>query len=206
MIRGRGNRNVPLTEGVAEGRGSRDVPLTEGVAEGRGRPAYRKLYNPNLQPIANTLRGRMTKAEACLWKYVLRAGRMKGYTFNRQRPVLRYVADFMCKPLNLIIELDGTSHNNSRTRRHDAVRQRELESCGFSVLRFADGEVLHSIESVCGAIEREILRLEAASPGLRPPPPKGDTSPRQRGKLGIEQAKYPPYSPGFGPLQRGTPE
>ncbi len=31
------------------------------------------FYNKNLQPYANRLRKEMTKAEACLWKYVLRA-------------------------------------------------------------------------------------------------------------------------------------
>ena len=49
----------------------------------------------------------MTKAEACLWKYVLRAGKMKSFQFRRQRPVLNYIADFMCKELMLIIEVDG---------------------------------------------------------------------------------------------------
>jgi very-short-patch-repair endonuclease len=41
-------------------------------------------YNKNLQPYANNLRKRMTKSEACLWKYVLRAGKMKGYGFRRK--------------------------------------------------------------------------------------------------------------------------
>ena len=53
----------------------------------------------------------MTKAEACLWKYVLKGRMMKEYQFRRQRPVLQYVADFMCKELKLIIEVDGSSHN-----------------------------------------------------------------------------------------------
>jgi very-short-patch-repair endonuclease len=52
------------------------------------------FYNNNLQPNANRLRKEMTKAEACLWKYVLRAGKMKGFQFRRQRPVLNYIADF----------------------------------------------------------------------------------------------------------------
>lgn len=65
------------------------------------------FYNRNLQPNANRLRKEMTKAEACLWKYVLRAGKMKGYGFRRQRPVLSYIADFMCKELMLIIEVDA---------------------------------------------------------------------------------------------------
>ena len=39
-------------------------------------------YNKNLQPLANELRKEMTKAEACLWKYVLRSGQMNSYKFN----------------------------------------------------------------------------------------------------------------------------
>ena len=34
----------------------------------------RYLYNKSLRPLAGALRKNMTKAEACLWKYVLRAG------------------------------------------------------------------------------------------------------------------------------------
>jgi very-short-patch-repair endonuclease len=34
-------------------------------------------YNKILQPFANKLRKEMTKAEACLWKYALRASQMK---------------------------------------------------------------------------------------------------------------------------------
>ena len=40
-------------------------------------------YNKSLQPYANELRKEMTKAEACLWKYVLRAGQMNSYKFRR---------------------------------------------------------------------------------------------------------------------------
>lgn len=159
---------VPLSEGVPEGRG-RLFPGADDGAPARGRlsgeappeplPAHRKLYNRNLQPTANKLRKRMTKAEACLWKYVLRAGKMKGYTFNRQRPVLRYIADFMCKPLGLIIEVDGSSHDDPKTQKHDAFRQRELEMCGFTVIRFCNDEILGAIDSVRNEIERNIEKI-----------------------------------------------
>ncbi|MEW6607025.1 MAG: hypothetical protein AB1414_06165 [bacterium] len=36
-------------------------------------------YNKEFQPFANKLRKEMTKAEACLWKFVLKARQMKGY-------------------------------------------------------------------------------------------------------------------------------
>ena len=104
--------------------------------------------------------GEMTKAEACLWKYALRAGLMKGYNFNRQRPVLKYVADFMCKKLNLIIEVDGISHSFEGIHKRDIERQKNLEEAGFTVIRFTDAEVLNQIQPVKRVIYDAIEKLE----------------------------------------------
>jgi very-short-patch-repair endonuclease len=111
------------------------------------------LYNKNLQPFANKNRKQMTKAESCLWKYALRAKQM-GYTFNRQRPVLNYIADFMCKELKLIIEVDGYSHLLEDVIENDIVRQQKLENAGFKVIRFNGEEVLKDIKRV-----REIIQI-----------------------------------------------
>ena len=73
------------------------------------------MSNKNLQPFANQLRKEMTKAEACLWKYILKAKQLKGYQFRRQRPVLNYIADFICMELMLIIEVDGITHHWEET-------------------------------------------------------------------------------------------
>ena len=111
------------------------------------------FYNKILQPIANRLRNDMTKAEACLWKYVLRAKKLKGFQFRRQRPVLKYIADFMCMELMLIIEVDGITHHWEETIKKDEIRQRELESARFTVLRFSDEEVLNRIHVVIDCLE-----------------------------------------------------
>ena len=110
-------------------------------------------YNKNLQPNADRLRKEMTKAEACLWKYVLRAGKMKGFQFRRQRPVLVYIADFMCKELMLIIEVDGSIHQLEEINKNDVIRQKTLEQAGFTVLRFTNEEVLKNINAVANYIE-----------------------------------------------------
>ena len=110
-------------------------------------------YNKNLQPYANRLRKEMTKAEACLWKYVLRAGKMKGFQFRRQRPVLNYIADFMCKELMLVIEVDGISHHVEEVIKKDKIRQNTLEAAGFTVIRFTDDEVLNNINTVYNYLE-----------------------------------------------------
>ena len=110
-------------------------------------------YNKNLQPYANRLRKEMTKAEACLWKYVLRAGKMKGFQFRRQRPVLNYIADFMCKELMLVIEVDGITHHFEEVVKNDNIRQNALETAGFTVIRFTDDEVLNNINAVYNYLE-----------------------------------------------------
>ena len=67
------------------------------------------LYNINLRERAKLLRRKGTKAEAYLWKFALKK-KIQGYKFLRQRPVMNYIADFMCPELMLIIETDGVSH------------------------------------------------------------------------------------------------
>jgi very-short-patch-repair endonuclease len=132
------------------------------------------LYQKKLRPFASKLRKEMTKSEACLWKYVLRAGLMKGYSFRRQRPVLQYIADFMCIDLKLIIEIDGVTHTWENSIERDLKRQGDLECAGFTVLRFTDEEVLKHMNIVRVQIEHCISKLEAQVHPL--PPPAGDSA------------------------------
>lgn len=110
-------------------------------------------YNKNLKTFARNLRNNGTKSEACLWKYVLRAGKLHGYKFRRQRPVLNYIADFMCPEIMLIIEVDGITHWDEEVVKNDKVRQKKLEEVGFTVLRFSDEDVLTDIENVERVLE-----------------------------------------------------
>lgn len=105
-------------------------------------------YNPHLQKYAQELRNKGTKSEACLWKYVLKAGKLQGCKFRRQRSVLNYIADFMCFELMLIIEVDGISHSHEEQILRDEKRTRDLEEIGFTIIRFTDTEVLRDIENV----------------------------------------------------------
>ena len=110
-------------------------------------------YNKHLKTYARNLRKSSTKGEIRLWTEVLRAKRMLGYTFNRQRPVLNYIADFMCKELKLIIEIDGYSHGSEKQYEYDLVRQSALEAAGYTVLRFSEKEVISDLRNVESAIE-----------------------------------------------------
>ena len=117
-------------------------------------------YNSKLQPNANSLRKTMTMAEACLWKYLLRAKQMKGYGFRRQRPINNFIADFMCKDLMLIIEVDGNTHYYEETIHKDRIKQRILEELGFTILRFTDDEILKNLNGVSDLINSWIEQFE----------------------------------------------
>ncbi len=84
---------------------------------------------------------------------MLSKGRL-GYTFLRQRPVDRFIADFMCRELKLIIEVDGYSHHFKTEE--DKVRDKVLAELGFTVLRFTDEEVRKDITNVQRSVEHWI--------------------------------------------------
>jgi very-short-patch-repair endonuclease len=151
-------------------------------------------YNSYLQPFANNLRKDMTKAEACLWKYALKAGAMKGYQFRRQRPVLHFIADFMCMPLKLIIEADGFTHQFAETSEKDAKRDKDLIEAGFTILRFQDDEILKDINNVIRAIEAKIEEIEADMDVK----PRGERVSKRKNLLSGE---IPPPTPASGGQQ-----
>jgi very-short-patch-repair endonuclease len=117
-------------------------------------------YNKNLNPLARRLRKQGTKGEALLWKNVLKARQMKGYQFNRQFPVEDYIVDFICRKLNLIIEIDGSSHIGRSPE--DYNRQNHLESMGYTFLRFSEAMVVYRIDEVVAEIDYAVECLEAA--------------------------------------------
>jgi len=82
---------------------------------------------------------------------------MMGYTFNRQKPLGKYIVDFYCKPLNLVIEVDGGYHEEESQKIKDSERQQVLEEIGLNFLRFAEKEVKKNIDSVLRVIENYIL-------------------------------------------------
>jgi very-short-patch-repair endonuclease len=131
---------------------------------------HNNYYNKKLRVFASSNRKEMTKAEACLWKYVLGGKQMLGYQFRRQRPILNYIADFMCQELMLIIEVDGLTHQWEEIYENDMIRQKKLEDIGFTVLRFDDNDVLKHIDHVHMHIEDTIKELLKNPPPLIPPP------------------------------------
>ncbi len=110
-------------------------------------------YNKNLKDFSRYLRTHSTMGEILLWNEV-KQNKLCGYTFYRQKPIDRYIVDFYCKPLNLVIEIDGAVHLDEAVKLNDEERQAVLEKYNLHFLRFDDddlrvdlGWVLQEIES-----------------------------------------------------------
>ena len=70
---------------------------------------------------AKELRKTLTPAERKLWE-VLKNKQLDGYKFRRHHPIYRYIADFYCHELGLVIELDGGVHDGLEQKEHDINR------------------------------------------------------------------------------------
>ena len=117
-------------------------------------------YNKSLRDFSRKLRNDSTLSEVLLWQE-LRAGQIKGYKFNRQKPLGRYIVDFYCKKLDLVIGIDGESHYHDLAPLKDAERQKALEGLGLSFLRFDDLDVKRQMPYVLHSIMRFIEAYES---------------------------------------------
>jgi very-short-patch-repair endonuclease len=106
----------------------------------------------SLTPLARNLRRDQTEAEKLLWSR-LRSRQLEDAKFVRQFPIGPYIADFACRSLMLVIELDGGQHADNPK---DIERTRLIESFGYRALRFWNNEVLSNPEGVLEMIAQEI--------------------------------------------------
>ena len=105
-------------------------------------------HQPNIKRLrkhAKQLRREHTDAERLLWHH-LRARRLQGLKFQRQKPIGNYIVDFVCHEKMLIVELDGGQH--AFARKYDAKRTAYLNSQGYKVIRFWNNVVLADLTIV----------------------------------------------------------
>ena len=132
-------------------------------------------YDPGLKRLARELRKHSTLAEVLLWQHLGRRQR-QGFDFHRQKPIDRYIADFFCHELMLVVEIDGSSHKLKGE--DDERRQRALESLGIHFLRFKEKEIRQDLNAAVRGIDNWI---EANRPKPSNHTPRPSATPLDRG-------------------------
>jgi very-short-patch-repair endonuclease len=113
---------------------------------------------PAIFKLARELRKNETDAEKILWKK-LNKNQLLGLQFRRQHPLNRFVADFYCAKIKLVIELDGSIHDIDENHEHDIGRSEILIDFGITVIRFTNDEIMKDIDNVISQIKNTANNL-----------------------------------------------
>ena len=116
---------------------------------------------PHLKTNRQELRKNQTPAEDLLWQF-LRKEQLQGRKFRRQHSIENYIVDFYCASEKLIIELDGSHHQNGDTYYNDGIRDARLQQLNYRVLRFTNQQVLENPQAVLNQIALNFQKQLAA--------------------------------------------
>ncbi len=84
--------------------------------------------------LARELRRRQTPSEELLWN-ALRARHLHGVKFRRQQAIGPFVVDFYCAEERIVVEIDGSIHDDAAQKAADETRQRAIEATGMRFVR-----------------------------------------------------------------------
>lgn len=102
-------------------------------------------YNPKLKERAKALRKAGNLSEVLLW-HQLKNHQFNGLDFDRQKIIGNYIVDFYCAEKQLVIEIDGSSHDDKQE--YDATRDAFLIGLGLTVIHIADVNVKNNLTAV----------------------------------------------------------
>ncbi len=113
-----------------------------------------------IEAAAQRHRRNMTAAERTLWA-ALKNRQLNSLRFRSQHPLGRFIADFYCAQVRLVVEVDGPVHN--KQAEYDAARTQHFETYGYQIVRFTNQEVFANLPKVLAKISQvatEILALK----------------------------------------------
>jgi very-short-patch-repair endonuclease len=93
---------------------------------------------------ARKFRKQPTQSEDRLWRAL--KNNPHNYKFRRQHPLGRFIVDIYHAASHLIIEIDGSAHEDSQAR--DQERTGILESAGYRVIRFSNDDIDQRLDLV----------------------------------------------------------
>ena len=106
------------------------------------------IYNDKiLESRRRDLRVKQTEAEKILWQK-LRNRQINGFKFFRQYSIGKYIADFYCSELRLVIELDGSQHYEENVFEYDKIREEFMKSLDIKTIRFSNLDVFKRVDEV----------------------------------------------------------
>jgi len=107
---------------------------------------------------AEVLRKNMTEAEKIVWERL--CNKQLGVRIRRQHPIYKYIADYYCHELKLVIEIDGGIHLSKENKENDIGRDIILNEFGIQIIRFTNDQVINDIDQIIEEIKKKIEELK----------------------------------------------
>ncbi|WP_430899376.1 MULTISPECIES: HsdR family type I site-specific deoxyribonuclease [unclassified Paraflavitalea] len=107
-------------------------------------------YNPQLKERARALRQAGNLPEVLFWNQV-KNKQFKGLDFDRQKIIGNYIVDFYCPNCGVVIEIDGSSHDDKQE--YDAARDKYLESLHLTVIHIPVEQIMKTLGAVMSYLE-----------------------------------------------------
>lgn len=98
-----------------------------------------------IKNLSKDFRKKSTKTEDLLWE-ILRNRKLNNLKFRRQHPFGKYIADFYCDELRLVIELDWKIHENQKE--YDKIRDEIISKYWVKIIRIQNEELINDFEKV----------------------------------------------------------
>lgn len=111
-------------------------------------------FNLSLKKLAREKRQAKILSEVFFWKQAHKRT-FHNIDFDRQRIIGNYIVDFYVKVLGLIVEIDGTSHDNKTA--YDAERKKLLKGYGLKMYNIVVWDIKMHIQTVMMGLEDFII-------------------------------------------------
>ncbi len=135
--------------------------------QGRGRGwGLSALALAELQKRARQMRNNPTEPEKRLWR-ALSNNQLEGFKFRRQQAIGWFIADFICAPAKLIVEVDGDTHDEVSDRKRDAA----LAEMGYRTIHVTNQDVMTNMDGILRFIAEALREIDSPHPN---PSPEGE--------------------------------
>ena len=111
---------------------------------------------------ARELRRDATYAERKLWEE-LRGRRFEGLKFVRQEPIGPFIADFACREIKLVVEVDGATHSTDEEIAKDRARTAYLAKDGYRIIRVQNIDILEGMDGALESVRQAVKRAGGAA-------------------------------------------
>jgi leucyl-tRNA synthetase len=115
----------------------------------------------DIEQFTKELRKEQTSAEKVFWELV--RNNKLWLKFRRQHPFGRYIVDFYCHELKLVIEIDWSIHDIEENKKRDKQREEDLKMEWLHIMRFTNDELFDNPQKI---LEKIIKYKNKISPRL----------------------------------------